>query len=177
MLYEAIRLGCKKFHEGGFRAEHYYDALKKRSEWADPDKPSLEEVEELKLFANQWSSHMQATVKDVWHVLNEELPALNQLRCRTILNICFDETIDGESASVLIGRCFKRLAKCNPRNHIENTGTSKILHIINPEIFVMWDGDIRSGYGYPRYGEIPYTRLSAQDANLRQACDRSGEGK
>ena len=57
MLYEAIRLGCKKFHEGDFGAKHYDDALDKRSKWINPDIPSLEEAKRLKLFANRWNSH------------------------------------------------------------------------------------------------------------------------
>ena len=69
MLYEAIRLGCKKFHEGDFGAEHYDEALKKRSKWIHQDMPSLEEARDLKLFANQWSSHMDATEEKIWNVL------------------------------------------------------------------------------------------------------------
>ncbi len=125
----------------------YDDALRKRCKWKHTQAgPSLKEATDLKLFANQWSSHMHATGNDVWQVLSEELPTLNKLQDKTIMNVCFDETI-GESVGSLIDRCFKKLANCNRKGRNEATGASKILHMINPGLFLMWDEAIIRGYG------------------------------
>ena len=64
-----------------------------------------------------------------------------------------DEKIDGEIISDAICSSFKKIANCGPpskrngRPNNEVTAASKILHIINPELFVMWDRAIISGYG------------------------------
>ena len=89
---------------------------------------------------------MTASFLDVRRALSEIEPDLGKLRNRTLLDVCLDERIGGESISEVICRSFKRLAKCNSRNHNETTGASKILHIINPNLFAMWDGRIREGY-------------------------------
>ena len=38
------------------------------------------------------------------------------------------------------------MARSNVKKRNEATGASKMLHIIYPELFVMWDGAIRTGY-------------------------------
>ena len=69
------------------------------------------------------------------------------------MDVCLDEKKDGESIADVICSSFKKIANCGPpskrngRPNNEVTATSKILHIINPELFVMWDRAIISGYG------------------------------
>ena len=96
---------------------------------------------------------MQAKSEHLLPVLKKVLPKLNKLRGKTILDVCLDEKIDGESIADVICSSFKKIANCGPpskrngRPNNEVTATSKILHIINPELFVMWDRAIISGYG------------------------------
>lgn len=151
MLYEAIREACGKYqtHYGwdyDAALSCYRDALEKRRNGPNPYKPSYEEAWILLSFANGWNARMQANFLDVHRALCEIEPVLEKLRSRTLLDVCLDERIYGGSISEVICRSFKRLAKCNSRNHNETTGASKILHIINPNLFVMWDGRIREGY-------------------------------
>ena len=47
----------------------------------------------------------------------------------------------------MIGCIFDKVAKSHNGKRNEATGASKILHLIYPELFVMWDGAIRGGYG------------------------------
>ena len=146
MLYHAIRLGCDKYHpiygwDYDCALKAYREALKKRHKSADPDSPSFEEAAILLSFANGWSSRMQCNVEDVQWALEEIQSYLNTLKGKTILDVCLDE-----GTRELICRSFKVLAGCNRKGRNEATGASKILHIINPELFVMWDGAIRTGY-------------------------------
>ena len=148
MLYQAIRLGCDKYHpiygwDYDCALKAYREALKKRHKSADPDSPSFEEAAILLSFANGWSSRMQCKVEDVQWALEEIQSYLNTLKGKTILDVCLDE-----GTRELICRSFKVLAGCNRKGRNEATGASKILHIINPELFVMWDGAIRGGYGF-----------------------------
>ena len=120
-----------------------------RSKWDQPSNLDEYEVEKVKKFVNgKLLAKMQATSEDILGALKDTLPCLNELRRKTIVNVNFDKRIGNETVGCLIGRCFDKLARCNPRNNNEATGTSKVLHIIYPELFVMWDVAIRGGYGY-----------------------------
>ena len=72
---------------------------------------------------------------------------MNQLQGKTILDVDLHGEIGDEKIGDLICHCFKSLAMCNPRQRNEATGASKILHIIYPQLFIMWDAAIRCGYG------------------------------
>ena len=141
MLYQAITLGSKKFHCGDFGNERYDHALKKRCVWNQQDCLTEQEVESLVGFVNSWSTRMKKDIPAIRSALNEILPELNTLHCKTILDV----DLCDQSTSELICRSFKRLANFGYGN--KATGASKMLHIIYPELFLMWDGAIRCGYG------------------------------
>ena len=68
------------------------------------------------------------------------------------MDVCLDESIDGKNIADVICSSFKGIANCGPpskrngRPNDEVTAASKILHIANPELFVMWDEAIRTGW-------------------------------
>ena len=146
MLYQAIREACGKYHpvngwDYDCALKAYREALKKRHKSADSSNPSYEEAAILLSFANGWSSRMQCKVDDVQRALREIQGNLNALRGESILDVCLNNP-----NHQLICRSFKVLATCNSRGRNEPTGTSKMLHIINPDLFVMWDTAIRDAY-------------------------------
>ena len=160
MLYEAIRRGsklyrCDKKLSGS--NDRYLALLSNldHDKWIQPDNLDECEVEDVRKFvAGTWKTrNMQAKSKHLLPVLMEELPKLNKLRGKNILNICLDETIDDERIADVICSSFKAIANCGPANrrndrpNNEATAASKILHIINPKLFVPWDGAIIRGYG------------------------------
>ena len=148
MLYQSIRKACEKYHSCGYGSDYdtaltcYRDAFEKRRKGDSPDRPSHEEAWILLSFANGWNANMTATFRDVQCALSEIEPDLKKLCGKKILNVCLDDETRN-----LIGRSFEKLAHCNPRKHNEATGASKILHIINPDLFVMWDRSIVHHYG------------------------------
>ena len=123
---------------------------------------------------------MQATTAELHCTLEEIWGNLQQLESEKLLevNLCDEETRG------LIRCCFDRVAKSNAKKRNEATGASKILHIINPELFVMWDGAIRGGYGFSRkYGGkqyVSFLRRMQMLANyaieqVKRECDVSRE--
>ena len=152
MLYEAIREGCQIYHQddSGTAYNRAYDELLRnmdRSKWDRPVTPDLlPEVIKVRNFINQqFRGRMQATASDILSSLQDTLMPLNLLRGMNILSVDFNEELTDEwNVGRLIEVCFDNLAKCGPR--YESTGTSKILHAINPDLFVMWDDAIRGGY-------------------------------
>ena len=148
MLYKTIRKAREEYHSCGYGNDYdtalacYRDALKKRRSGCSPDKPSYEEAWILLSFANGWNARMRASFLDVRCALEEIGADLERLEGRTILDVCLDDKETQEA----ISRSLKKLANCYSKERNEATGASKILHIINPDLFVMWDGAIRSGY-------------------------------
>ena len=133
MLYQAIRKACEKYHScfGG----DYDVTLGELCAWDRKDAPSIEQVDRIRRFVNSWGTRMQATTSELHLTLEANWEKLRELESKTILtvNLCEDKTKD------LIGSCFDRVAKSNAKRRNEPTGASKTLHIINPELFVMWD--------------------------------------
>ena len=162
MLYQAIRLGSTIYHcdSSLSRSSEKYRKLLccelDHTKWQNPLKLDQAEVEKVREFvAGTWKTrNMQTKTEHLLPVLKKILPKLNKLRGRSILNVCLDEKIDGERTADLICRSFKKLANCS-NNQNEATATSKILHIIYPDLFLMWDRAIRCGYG--GYDWIWYT--------------------
>ena len=87
---------------------------------------------------------MQATTFELHSTLEETWGKLQELESKSILtvNMCDDATRS------MIGCIFDKVAKPHNGKRNEATGASKILHMIYPELFVMWDGVIRGGYGF-----------------------------
>ena len=174
MLYQAIRKACEKYHPcigGDYETalSCFRDALKKRRSGCSRDKPSREEAWILLSFANGWNARMTATLKNVHCALSEIESDLEKFNGKTILDVSFDkETCE------LICRSFKRLANCNNNGRNEATGASKLLHIINPDLFVMWDGAIRTGYicklGKTNEGWIWYTEYLREMQQLAKCA-------
>ena len=84
---------------------------------------------------------MKKDIPAIGSVLKEILPKLDQLPSKTILEV----NLRDQNTSKLICRSFNRLARFGPRK--SPTGASKMLHIVYPRLFVMWDEAIRGGYG------------------------------
>ncbi len=150
MLYQAIREACGKYHSNSgwdydIALSCYRDAFAKRRKGHSPNKPSCEEAWILLSFANGWNARMRASFLDVRRALCEIETDLQKLYGRTMLDVCLDERIDGESIRFLIKRCYVALEECGGGSAV--VGASKILHILNPNLFVMWDTAIIREYG------------------------------
>ena len=151
MLYEAIRLGCQKYHEhAGNYDEAYISYGKSRNsdKWNNPDSLDLIEVWNLIEFANKLNSHFPyGSVRQLLCGLKHIIPNLNRLQSKTLLDIRVDEVIEGTRVTQLIIESFDAIAKSNHLRRNMSTATSKMLHAAaNPELFVMWDESIRSAY-------------------------------
>ena len=174
MLYQAIRLARDKYHSSCYGNDYdtalscYRDALAKRRNGCSPDKPSREEAWILLSFANSWNARMRASFLDVRCALEEIWADLERLEGRTILDVCLDDKETQEA----ISRSLKKLANCYSKERNEATAASKILHIINPELFVMWDGAIRSAYICKLQKEnwIWYTEFVQEMQNLAKCA-------
>lgn len=112
-----------------------------------------------------------------WGKLTQQLRDSNEffqkLRDRSFLDIRF-----GEREAV---NAIKEVYKSARVKNIGPTAVSKILHLLNPELFVMWDEEIRKKYGVKGSadGYIEFLRKMQNEMNeaLEEEAKRRGSNK
>ena len=155
MLYEAIRKGCELYQANTTFNLVYDNYLRNRNQdlWNRPETLTYEETYRLVVFLNKFLCRMDYKyVSDLQSVLKVALPYLNFLdSSKTILDIDFDGSVESlridnrwMKVSEIIQLGYSLLLQCPD---VGDTVASKILHSINPALFVMWDDSIRGGYG------------------------------
>jgi hypothetical protein len=130
--------------------QRYFDYVSSRDEtaWNVDEGPNDDEIEKLFRFLNQWRTRYpsdaaaRASFKKAYL---EVLPLLRALQGHTLLETALDGVLpQGMSVSEAVASIFEKIARSDSR--YESTGTSKILHVVYPPLFVMWDSAIRGGY-------------------------------
>jgi len=158
------------------RDRFYFEYVNSRDEvaWSSDVGPNDVEIEKLLTFLNQWStrcpSDADARVSFRLAYL-EVLPLLRALQGHTLLETGFDGAVaEGMSVSRAVGSIFEKIASSGSR--YESTGTSKILHVLYPPLFVMWDSAIRGGYAVNgRSGDYAERFLPRIQREGREAVD------
>jgi hypothetical protein len=62
-------------------------------------------------------------------------------------------TFDFKGIEKTIKETYSNLSKIKG---VEDTGASKVMHLLNRDLFLMWDRDMRKEYGYPKPNEQDY---------------------
>lgn len=156
MLFDAILVGSRLFHKveplGGFYDD--YLAGKRWQLWQQQETIDLVETERLILFINQWRTHYEnskTTQQSLLDAIRSVFPLFQALEAENLLVVDFErQLMQGTTVSQAIEQVFERIASCGRR--YESTGAAKIIHTINPELFVMWDSSICGGYAVNGHG-------------------------
>jgi hypothetical protein len=137
--------GCEKFHEIEPRDIIYLVARKIILENPSSEYHILAGVEVLLLTWN--AVYLQRQPEKVRRKLENDI-----LEAYRVVKNDFDffkdeklESINLKDSDIIsrVKRIFKAFAS---RKSIESTGASKAIHLINPELFMMWDNEIRRNY-------------------------------
>jgi hypothetical protein len=92
-------------------------------------------------FLNHW--RMRVSSKKVPHEIDEKYNS----KVKTLLEAFPNSLLELDLSDMQTRERFTDLFNClDGINNINDTGVSKILHIIKPDLFVMWDNDIRMHY-------------------------------
>jgi len=129
----------------------YYDAYmkeRKPDQWEADTGPSDDEVARLFRFLNQWRTRYQDNKGSQGQFRDAYLRVLKQLRLLkgySLVEARLDSQVaDGKTLSETIQEVFETLASAGKKH--QWTGASKVLHVLQPRMFVMWDTAIRGGY-------------------------------
>lgn len=89
-------------------------------------------------FVHSWDPNYQGDLTKFFEIYKVIFPYMHKLRNENILTINFTPEVK-DSIEII----FDEIAKCPREKRYESTDTSKLLHAIIPEFFVMWDDKIR----------------------------------
>lgn len=108
------------------------------------------EAKKLVKFMNSWGTRSPMTEHDLRRGIE---PIYEDLQLLSRLDMAFldlhGQDDQGRAFKDVIAHAFNGIAGCSPRR-TESTGASKILHILIPRLFIMWDRRIAAGYGVDR---------------------------
>ena len=133
---EVLQKACEKFKIEEGRASVYDFALK-----IVDDHPSHAAIILLAVWnMNRFRFMANDTQKiaDLENAIEACKPLFEQLKEKDFANVNFDE-IKG-TIEIIYSKFYKIKG-------VEYTGTSKVMHLLNRNLFVMWDKAIRSKYG------------------------------
>jgi hypothetical protein len=148
MKYADLVEDIRNFEDTFWFGEYVYFKALEKLEPVRTDLNKLETKEHvkgiIKIFLIQWGM-MGGTVnrKDLdWEQLAKQIrsskEAFRKLQGKSLLDIDLDD--EGVKDAI------KRTYEAAKIKHIGPTAISKILHLLNPEIYVMWDEEIRKKY-------------------------------
>jgi hypothetical protein len=180
MHWQKLVRASELFRESdkGKDPDRFYDAhmaQRNPAEWELDEGPGDTEIKLLFIFLNQWGTHYpndersRACFKNSY---KEVLPRLKRLEGYDLMEAPFEARVaDGKTLSEIIQEVFETLASAGGKPY-KSTGTSKILHVLQPRLFVMWDSAIRGGYAVSETSN-DYARLFLPrvQRELREAVD------
>lgn len=110
-------------------------------------------AEHVKQFLKEWNPRVPFKFEELKVAIEEVKPTLQTISTFSIHNIDLREKIkeSGLTWHKLITSLFGKFAPV-----VKYTNASKVLHVLAPQIFVMWDQDIREAYGCYRNEEGYY---------------------
>ena len=162
--YRTLLEGVGLFKRLQVKFDHAYEkyVLDRREVWENLSQIDEDQIKDTIIgFLKAWNIRNVNRIAP--NSLGRALKELNKyfdvLRGKSLLSLNFDEkvNVDGKEMRVsdLIKGIYKRLSEVKG---IGSTSASKIMHGAIPELFMMWDENIRSGYGYAS-NEVGYIRF------------------
>lgn len=144
----------------------YYDSYLRDKNWTDWESGEVPngEIERLFLFLKQWGMQFlpvgAQAIAGFQRSHSKVRQLLKEIEGERVETIDFGKRVSGRlSHTQVIAEIFDSIAYCFGNNKQESVAASKILHTVNPNLFVMWDSDIYiygyrlsgSGYQYAKY--------------------------
>jgi len=153
ITYQELLETCEDFEQDEEAYNEAWLIARKFVDWKNLDSLSLDDIEnKVILFLNRWACHLPkdrrlfTKLKDVFR---QNTPFLKALEGEAIQDFNLEkkkevEEKEHKNSEVLL-KVFRNfsLIGCNFRE----VAASKVLHMINPSLFVMWDNAICEAYG------------------------------
>lgn len=146
------------FLYGAMGSDHDYQDLMNRAEFlsslrANPMGLEVSQIREklIKEFLNRWRSHVAnnpQSARVIQKTIQNLLPYLHALKDLVIETVNFEQMVNVDNNPITVGQvieyCYTRIRKVG--FVVGATATSKLLHVLQPDLFVMWDSNILAHY-------------------------------
>jgi hypothetical protein len=179
MKYADLVEGIRNFEDTFWFGEYVYFKALEKLEPVRTDLSKLETKEHvegiIKIFLIQWGAMGRiANRRDLdWEQLAKQLrsskEAFQKLQGKSLLDIDLDDKG--------VKDAIKRTYEAAKIKHIGPTTISKILHLLNPEIYVMWDEEIRKEYKATGDAEGYLNFLKRMQVEVREALEERAKEK
>lgn len=149
MLHEAVVLGSHIYHQRVAPLRSPYDEFLSAYPYPlvnHPEAPNTRLTEHIIRFLNTtFLARLQCEPQHLLDAVQCVQGDLNSLRTETFLRTDLHRQIPGsETVGMVMARVFDAIARHTPR--YQAVGASKILHLLHPQFFIMWDNRIAAGY-------------------------------
>lgn len=164
---------CNEFEEDEEAYDEAWLTARKSVDWKNLGSLPLEEIEsKVIFFLNQWACHLPAErrlAERIRAAHNDSLPFLNVLEGENIQDFDFEETNQVEGNKYRNSEVMLKVLDnfISVGYNFRDVAASKVLHMVNPHLFVMWDTNIaekyivqKSAQGYV-YNFIPMMKRKA----------------
>lgn len=175
MDYQALMEGDRRFQKlPKFDDAYKEHILNKRQIWENLSQLTPQDARNTIIeFLKAWKIRYTKRIKPI--KLKEKLRKLNAhfqvFRNECLMALDFDREMTLNDRRMKVSEVVKEiyLGLCDEKG-IGPTSAAKIMHGVNPEVFMMWDRKIREGYGYDG-NEVGYLRflIEARSILLRMA--------
>jgi len=144
MNEETLREACEKYQREEGRAK-YYDVAVRIAD-AYPLQASIIilavwNIARFRVLKNEESEYRKM-LDGLEKTIDKGKPKFDSLRWKDFKTFKFKE-IETSMKEV-----YSELSNIKG---VEHTGASKVMHLLNRDLFLMWDSDMRKKYGYKRY--------------------------
>jgi hypothetical protein len=150
MLYQDLKLYINEYERETQLVEVLYQAALERLDVPRQDLNKLDETIHVKYVIKSFLVHWGAMTRVVerkkvnWHSLTKRLKGLEAVFNKLRMLKFMDANFVDPAISSSIAKIWESIGKLKYLGG--PTCTSKIIHLINPEIFVMWDNQIIANY-------------------------------
>jgi len=127
----------------------FYDEYMKNKDskaWFMSEEIPLKEALFLFGFINSWEPEFQGDLATFLRIYKSIFKLIKKIEHETIIEIDFNDNEIKKTISIIFDKiieCPKRKKSRKKKCRHEYTAASKILHVILPDLFVMWDKRIR----------------------------------
>lgn len=175
ITYKELFETCGEFESDEEAYDEAWVQARKFVDWKNLHSLSPEEIENrVILFLNRWAcrlpkdTRLAIRIKDAYQ---QSIPFLNALNNETLQDFDLNKRKTVEEREYANGEIALEIFRkfCAIGYNFREVAASKVLHMINPCLFIMWDTSICEAYGVKKspseyvYDFIPLMKLKANE--------------
>jgi len=152
MHYKELFEAANWFRRDTFAYNSAYTLYQNSADWKNIHNFSNDEITTMVLgFLNAWRCRIKVTdqvIRGIREAFASVLPLIQALEGEVLEDIDFQKQVNIENSYRNISECVSLIMDrmINVGHHFRHVAASKLLHMVNPALFMMWDNFIIANY-------------------------------